>query len=287
MMRKINCSSLELRFYLFLLLFLNVQVLFAQEDSTRFVYDTLLIKPVVGEPRIYQRDASFGMLFPFSAGNTFSSAFQSMEGSVFRIEQNSLCMPYQIDLSPHFRGDYGTDGTIMQFRRGALLGSGGQSSITGIGHFNEALLFYQQAIGQNLKFQIGMDAMKINMSHITGQAFTASGALAYRVSAGMAFRFFGSYAIGNTYGINTHSYGATMLFDVSKHFNMEVGVQRYYNSMRGRWETVPVVIPAYDFDKFKLVMDVGGILFEILRNVVFKDKGGGTIAPTRSPTLMK
>ena len=54
---------------------------------------------------------------------------------------------------------------------------------------------------------------------------------------------------------------------------MEVGVQRYYDAYRGRWETVPVVIPYYNFDKFKLSLDVGGILYEILRNTVFDNRG--------------
>ena len=82
----------------------------------------------------------------------------------------------------------------------------------------------------------------------------------------------------------THRYGATMSLDMSERFGMEVGVQRYYDAYRGRWETVPVVIPYYNFDKFKLSLDVGGILYEILRNTVFDNRGGSggaTIAPPR------
>ena len=68
-----------------------------------------------------------------------------------------------------------------------------------------------------------------------------------------------------------------MSLDMSRRFGMEMGVQRYYDAMRGRWETVPVVIPYYNFDKFKLGFDVGGLLYEILREVIFekKDRGGG------------
>ena len=56
--------------------------------------------------------------------------------------------------------------------------------------------------------------------------------------------------------MDTHRYGATMSLDMSERFGMEVGVQRYYDAYRGRWETVPVVIPYYNFDKFKLSLDV-------------------------------
>lgn len=106
----------------------------------------------------------------------------------------------------------------------------------------------------------------------------------YQASDRVAFKVFGSYAIGNTYGMDTHRYGATMSLDMSERFGMEVGVQRYYDAYRSRWETVPVVIPYYNFDKFKLSLDVGGILYEILRNTVFDNRGGSggaTIAPPR------
>ena len=132
--------------------------------------------------------------------------------------------------------------------------------------------------------------MKMNMTHFAGQSFSASGALIYQASERVAFKVFGSYDIGNSYGMSTHSYGATMSLDMSRRFGMEMGVQRYYDAMRGRWETVPVVIPYYNFDKFKLGFDVGGLLYEILREVIFekKDRGGGpTIRPPRSSYPIK
>ena len=67
---------------------------------------------------------------------------------------------------------------------------------------------------------------------------------------------------------------------------MEFGVRRYYDTMRGRWETIPVVIPYFNIDDLKLGLDVGGILYEILRNAMFDKKGWSgnpTIAPPRFP----
>ena len=83
--------------------------------------------------------------------------------------------------------------------------------------------------------------------------------------------------------MNTHRYGATMSVDMSDRFSMEVGAQRYYNAMRGRWETVPIVIPYYRFEKFKLGLDVGGLIYEILREAVFdkQNSSGPTLAPPR------
>ena len=79
-----------------------------------------------------------------------------------------------------------------------------------------------------------------------------------------------------------------MSVDMSDRFGMEMGVQRYYDAMSGRWETVPVMIPYYHFDKFTLGLDVGGIIYEILRNAVFdKIRGiGGPSGPTIGPPRM-
>lgn len=267
------------RLGLLLLLAFVSQLLSAQEDSTRLVRDSGQANPVFSGSLSNSSGLSPEGLLPAS------SLQQASSPSLSRfLPGESFSLPYRINPSLLFRGDYSTDGALWQFPRGEIYGSGGQTSVPGIGRFNDAALMYRQVLSRNLSFQLALDAMKINMSHITGQAFNASGAFSYHLSEGVAFHLFGSYAIGNTYGMTTHRYGATVSADMSGRFGMEVGVQRYYNSLRGRWETVPVAIPYYKFDKFKLGLDVGGLLYEVLRNAVFRDKmnlGGATIAPPR------
>ena len=199
--------------------------------------------------------------------------------------KEELRIPYHINPSPLFRGDYSTGGVLRQFPHGAVFGSGSQTSLPGIGRFNNASLGYQHIFNDRLSLQLRANAMKINMSHITGQAFSTAGRLTYRASDRVAFNVFGSYDIGSSYGMSTNSYGATMSLDMSERFGVEVGAQRYYDAMRGGWQTVPVVIPYYRFDKFKLGLDVGGIMYEILRNVVFDKRGGGDFGggPTIRP----
>ena len=266
----------------FFLPFFISQRLSAQEDTIRLIGDSVrgtisgtpeMIQPVHSSFDVSSETASSFPLF-HSKGTDSLPRFSLKE---------ALRIPYYTNPSPLFRGDYRTGGIIMQFRGGALSGAGGQTTLPGIGRFNDASLLYRQVIDKNLSFQLGMDALKLNMSHISGQAFTASGALMYQADDRLAFKVFGSYAIGNTYGMTTHRYGGSVLFGISDRFSMEVGVQRYYNAMRGRWETVPMVIPTYKFDKFKLELDVGGILFEILRNKIYSGGGGGgpTIGPPR------
>lgn len=285
--QTIGISWLPIHFGLFCLLILAPQLLFAQEDNARVTFDSLRIKPEVNFqlPKLQPVPPSQSAAYPLPP------AMELPQLPKFTLEESSV-LPYHTNPSPLFKGDYSTDGILMRFPNSALIGSGSQTSVPGIGRFNEASLGYLYAINPRLALQVNINAMKINMSRITGQAFSASGALTYRASDRVSFKVFGSYDIGNSYGMSTHSYGGTMSLDMSDRFGVEMGVQRYYDAMRGRWETVPIVIPYYKFEKFTLGLDVGGILYEILRNVVFDKRGGGydsgpTIAPPRPEFRIK
>lgn len=277
--RKNSISCLGVRLAICLLLTFAPQLLFAQEDSVRFTRDSIRIRPGFNESLFSPFELSPEGVIPFSSFQPEKS-YSLPDFSL----KESLRLPYQTNPSLLFRGDYSANGVLRQFPHGILFGSGGQTSVPGIGRFNDASLGYQHTFNQRLTLRLGVDAMKINMIHSTGQAFNTSGALWYQASDRVAFKVFGSYAIGNTYGMDTHRYGATMSLDMSERFGMEVGVQRYYDAYRDRWETVPMVIPYYNFNKLKLSLDVGGILYEILRNAFFDNRGssgGATIAPPR------
>lgn len=275
--RKLVISCFGIRLGLLALLAFVPLLLSAQEDSARFARDSVWMRPSSGEPLFSPIELTPEQFLPFPSPLPRPSCSLPH----FSLK-DPLYLPYHTNPSPLFRGDYSADGILKQFPRGMFYGSGGQTSLPGIGRINNASLGYQHALGEKFSLQLGVDAMKINMIHTTGQAFSTSGALLYRPSERIAFKVFGSYAIGNTYGMDTRRYGATMSLDMSDRFGMEMGVQRYYDAMRERWETVPIVIPYYNFDKFKLGFDVGGLLYEILRDVAF-DKGGGSGGATIGP----
>jgi len=276
---KISISCLPIHWGL-LFLFISVPLLLsAQElDSTRVTREYMKMK-LEGGWKLSPSD-----VFPEKTTHPlYQSSKQLGDLPAFKLKEGELRLPYQVNPSQYFRGDFRTGGVMVQFAHGEVFGSGGQTSVPGIGRFNNASLGYRHIFNDRLSLQLRANAMKINMNHITGQAFSAGGRLTYRTSDRVAFNLFGSYDIGNSYGMSTDHYGVTMSLDMSERFGMEVGVQRYYNGMRGSWETVPVVIPYYNFDHFKLGFDVGGVLYEVLRNAFFgKDRGGGpTIGPPR------
>ena len=271
-------EELTIRWGLFFLFISGLQLLSAQEDSTRFTLDSMLIKPKAAfqlpSVNLLPEKTVYPLINPIQLGDLPSFSLKE-----------ELRIPYHINPSPLFRGDYSTGGVLRQFPHGAVFGSGSQTSVPGIGRFNNASLGYQHIFNDRLSLQLRANAMKINMSHITGQAFSTAGRLTYRASDRVAFNVFGSYDIGNSYGMSTNSYGATMSLDMSERFGVEVGAQRYYDAMRGGWQTAPVVIPYYRFEKFKLGLDVGGIIYEILRSAVFDNRGGGDFGggPTIRP----
>lgn len=264
---------------MFCLLLSIPQLLSAQEARKRIIFDPIQIRRMEGfQLPKFEPFPEKTVEFPL-----YPARQQSFRLPDFSLK-NSYALPYYTNPAPLFRGDFSTNGVLKQFPNGALFGSGSQTSMAGLGRFNEASLGYLHTFNSKLSMQLSVDAVKMNMSHITRQAFSTSGSLTYQLSDQVGFKVFGTYDIGNSYGMSTHSYGATMSFDMSKRFGVEAGVERYYDPMRGRWETVPIVIPYYRFDKFTLGLDVGGILYEVLRNVVFDkrgERGGPTIAPPR------
>lgn len=277
MTQKVSILWLTIRLGIFFLLASTPLALSAQEDSVHIINAIKQINPVDSF-----QSSTTGLsleelnLSPSTPNIPATTPLPiSMERGIY--------LPYYTNPSPLFKGDYTTNGVIKQFSHGVLFGSGRQTTIPGIGRFDNASIGYQHAFSEKLMLELGANAMKINMDHITGQTFNASGAFLYRPSERVTFKVFGSYDIGNTYGMGTKHYGASIAFDVSDRFGMEVGVQRYYDARRGRWETVPMVIPYYHFNKFTLGLDVGGILHEILRNVIFdkKPKNNPTFAPPR------
>lgn len=280
MKRKAIISCYGVRWILCLLWTIAAQALSAQEENTAIARDSMRMTIGQGNTLFSPLNvtASGGILPPPSLPPERPSSLPDFS------PQASLHLPYHTNPSPLFRGDYSTSGVLGQFSHGTLSASGSQTSLPGIGRLNQASLGYQHVFSPKLSIQLGVDATKINMMHTAGQTFSTSGILFYHASDRISFKVFGAYAPSSSYGINTHRYGASMSLDMTKRFGMEVGVQRCYNPMTGRWETVPIAAPYYNFDKFKLGLDVGGIVYELLRNVAFPNKmnsGGPTIAPPR------
>ena len=250
--------------------------IYTQENITRVWKDSLKI---ISKENI---DNQSSIVKPFNIEGDMPEIKIEMEAQQMGIQEIKLrrpfYMPYHTNPSPMFYGDYSTGGMIAP----NLYGYGSQSTLPGIGRINEASLMYQYNINDYWEIQAGLNATKFNFPFSIGQSFGTSGAVIYRPNEKLSFRAFGSYAPASAYGFQMSSFGGTIGYEFNDRWGMEVGAERIYDPMRRSWDTRPIAIPYYKFNKTKIGLDVGGILYEIIRSAKFKNQGGNpTIMPGR------
>lgn len=197
------------------------------------------------------------------------------------VHPSGLYLPYVVNPSPMFRGDYRTDGVLDRMAGGYWVGSGGQTSVPGIGRFNAASLGWQKQFGGRLQLQLMADALKMNTARFTGQSFGLSGQLLWQAQDKLYVRTFGGVGFGDFSTRPSYGMGGALGFDITERFGLEMGAQTFYNNLTGRWEVLPIVAPYYKFDKFKLQIDVGPLIRELIRGAIYKHRGGGS-----GPTIM-
>ena len=190
--------------------------------------------------------------------------------------------PYYTNPSPMFRGDYSTGGPIATWGDNAIYGRGGRYSLPGLGVQTEAGLTYVRQLNDRLRLQAAANATKLSMTHLTRMAVELDGRLTYQPQEHVWFNVFGGTAVGRFPNRPDWHYGGSVGFDLGERFSLELGVQRYYDRSTGRWTTLPVVIPTVKLPKFDLGLDVGPIIYEIIRNAVHKGdrfRGGPMLRP--------
>lgn len=219
--------------------------------------------------------------------NTSLPKMYSLDSTIqLSFPKPALVIPYYTNPSPMFKGDFNTGGVIFAYRYGMLIGNGNQTSLPGIGRSNDVSLTYIHYFSPRWTFSVGVDVNKMNMSHFVGQSFGASGTLSYHANDRLTFNVFGGYQSGYVPGRQSYHFGGTVGIDMSERFGLEMGVQRYYNPLRGNWETVPIATPYFKFNNgAKFGFDIGGLFYELFRDNSFRQefKKGNLPNPTIAP----
>jgi len=166
------------------------------------------------------------------------------------------------------KGEYNVSGIIKGYRNSAIYGFGEQTNLIGVGIMNQASFGYYHYLNDNLSMNVQLHAAKMSGPYFTNQLFGTSGDISYQLNDRIGINIFGSYSISPTTSFRAYQYGGSMSIDVTERFGTELGVRRYYDSVYGRWETIPIIAPYYKFKKFKLEMDVGPILQHVIYNLV-------------------
>ena len=182
--------------------------------------------------------------------------------------KKGLYTPYYVSPLPLFKGDYSTGRHIWK----NIYANGSQESLPGIGVFNRASIDFKHQLSHHFYFNINTEAVKINMPLTGGTGLNIGGTFVYSPNERMNINIFGNYSINNSPLLFNNNYGASLSYDFSDHFGIEVGVQRFYNSVTGKWETIPMAIPYYKTGNINLGIDVGGIIYEILRSVIINHR---------------
>lgn len=192
--------------------------------------------------------------------------------SVFSKERLNISLKnYQFPQTNNFgllNNDYYTSAIVHQSRNRILIASGKQESFIGVGVANSANLGYQIQFNDRLFTNINLQTTKFSPYKSNNvYSFDADAMISYKIHDNITFNAFGSYSISNSF--NTSHYGAFFSVDITRKFGTDLGVQRYYNPLNRKWDTVPIVAPYYKFnDKLKVGMDFGGIIQEVVRKII-------------------
>ena len=149
------------------------------------------------QPFSSQYQSLEGLLTPFSTKITMSET----DFSKFKIPKPDLQLPYRINPSPMFYGDYSTGGQLLPH----LYGSGSQSSLPGIGRMNDASLRFSYPINEKFEISAGVGVSKYNFPFSAGQTFGVSGMFLYRPSDAWSVKLFGSYTPNYAYNFYSTS----------------------------------------------------------------------------------
>ena len=232
-------------------------VLYAQEDNVST--DSIIMsnhEKSVGTEIYHGHD----VIVPELHGDNAIPDLRGVELKLFNPLQQTVIK----DRNPMFMGDYSSGELLFD----NIYAAGSQESIPGIGRVNRASFVYFTPLGEHFDFQAGVNAAVYNINR-AGNAFGVSGMLTYHPNDVLSFSMFGSYADKTPFGFTDRRYGGTMGYKVNDKFRLEMGVQRVYNPMKRKWETVPIFIPSYKIGSVELGLDFGALIYEILQQTVF------------------
>ena len=268
-MKKLLCSLMLCQLSLFLLSF-NIT---AQEMNFNIISDFELTLPEM-EINPYQ-------IMPLSKDEIDKKLIMER----LNVTQD---IPFEIakDKSLYLNGEYNVNGVIREFRRGALLGSGAQENLIGLGTVNTGTFAYLHKFNDRLSVTTHITAVKFNSPYSINQTLETGVSLAYRVADRIAFNAFGNYTIGNSYYAvgdiyNNTNFGGYFSFDMSERFGIALGAQHHYYQSVNMWETDPIIMPYFKINDTPIGIDVGGIIKSLIKGAIDKNSKSGN-----GPTMM-
>ncbi len=193
---------------------------------------------------------------------------------------------YDFDLNPYSR-DWQASGVIARLGDGLLGGSGSRTSLPALGNMATGSLWVTQTVDERLTLTAGITGSKYHFGREAWNDYGVWGRASYQLNGTLSLNAFGQYNFNPHFhsmgamGITQNSnYGATLGVKVSDNFSVDVGAQRYYDVYSHCWRTMPILAPTIMLMGQPLSVDLGGILYGLLKSLGGGHGGGYRLEPS-------
>lgn len=163
---------------------------------------------------------------------------------------------------------------------GALVASGSKTEMPGFMAIDNGRLSLVQQFG-NLTLTAYGEAAHYGYFRGMATSWGFGGSASYKFSERLSLTLFGSYSTSVAMPnpamagyVGVPNFGGYFNYRFSDHWGVKLGAQTYRSMVTNNWENQPMAIPYYRFDNGQEIgIDVGGILYNIIRNNSHKHMG--------------
>lgn len=190
---------------------------------------------------------------------------------------------------PTFNFHFPTDPYIARWYNGGLYGQINTQVMPGMMGIESGRFTLQQNLGNFTLSGYG-EALKYGFFGGLATSYEFGGSLSYRANDKLSFTAFGSYytSPGMTFSpamagyMQVPTFGGYADYRFNSRWGVRLGAQSYRSVMDNRWETQPIMMPYFKIsEKNEIGIDVGGILYQLIRT----NTGNGDWGSRGNPTL--
>lgn len=187
----------------------------------------------------------------------------------FQFDHNQIMVSPLVGVSP-----------VVLWPTGGIMAMGSRNSYPGLmGVESGSITMYQQFGNVGVTLEGSVDKYAGFRSLLT--RYSVGGSIDWRINDTFSLHTFGTYVPGSRRSVmnaasgnmgmvgymGTTNIGGFLSVDFSERFGVDVGGQGYYNMATGKWDAQPILQPYVKLDNgAKIGVDVGGILYQILRS---------------------
>lgn len=208
-----------------------------------------------------------------------------------------LFAPHSTFLLNPYLSNFNTDGMILFWTDGYMHGADCFTSMPALGNIQTASVSFTQQIDR-FNFSASLHGTKYHLDRSVYNDFGIAGRISYLINSHLSLNVFGNYSHNNIYHsmaslpyTGHSSYGSSVTYAPSDRFNVEIGVQRYYDTYSGRWVIAPIVAPKVNISGIKLGADIGGLIYQIIQSAVSSSsneyRSNPTIAPPKVHSIIR